>query len=117
MGPSVLVVDDQAAFRAVARALLERDGFDVVGEAVDGTTALLAERDLRPDVVLLDVRLPDRSGLDVARAIGALPNGAQVVLTSTADYSHAIDECGARGFVPKVLLSGPSLRAALAGPS
>ena len=67
--------------------------------------------------MLLDVRLPDRSGLDVARAIGSLPNGAQVVLTSTADYSHAIEECGARGFVPKVLLSGPSLRAALAGQS
>ena len=52
MGPSVLVVDDQAAFRAVARALLERDGFDVVGEAADGITALIAERDLRPDIVM-----------------------------------------------------------------
>ena len=100
MGPSVLVVDDQEAFRAVARALLERDGFRVVGEAVDGATALLAERDLRPDVVLLDVRLPDRSGLEVARAIRATAGAAQVVLTSTADYSHAAAGCGARAFLP-----------------
>jgi len=114
---SALTGDQLDQLAPVARALLERDGFDIVGEAADGATALLAERDLRPDVVLLDVRLPDRSGLDVARAIGSLPNGAQVVLTSTADYSHAIEECGARGFVPKALLSGPSLRAALAGQS
>ena len=101
MGPSVLVVDDQAAFRAVARALLERDGFQVVGEAADGATALLAERALRhPDVVLLDVRLPDRSGLEVARAIRARSGSAEVVLTSTADYTYAVAECGARAFLP-----------------
>ena len=114
MGPSVLVVDDQEAFRAVARALLERDGFWVVGEAVDGATALLAERALRPDVVLLDVRLPDRSGLEVARAIRATAGAAQVVLISTADYSHAAAGCGAKAFLPKLSLSGAALRAVLA---
>ena len=116
MGPSVLVVDDQAAFRAVARALLERDGFRVVGEAVDGATALRAERALRPDVVLLDVRLPDRSGLEVAQAIRAATGAAQVVLISTADYSHAAAGCGATAFLPKLSLSGAALREALAEP-
>jgi DNA-binding NarL/FixJ family response regulator len=117
MGPSVLVVDDQAAFRAVARALLERDGFEVVGEAGDAATALLAERELRPDVVLLDVRLPDRSGLEVARAIRARSGSAVVVLISTADYTHAVAGCGARAFLPKLTLSGATLKAALAGRS
>jgi DNA-binding NarL/FixJ family response regulator len=114
MGPSVLVVDDQAAFRAVARALLERDGFQVVGEAADAATAVLAERALRPDIVLLDVRLPARSGLEVARAIRAHSGSAEVVLTSTADYTHAVADCGARAFLPKLSLSGATLRAALA---
>jgi CheY-like chemotaxis protein len=114
MGPSVLVVDDQAAFRAVARKLLERDGFVVVGEAADGATALRAERALRPDVVLLDVRLPDSTGLEVARAMRAVLGPPVVVLTSTADYAHAVAGCGARAFLPKLVLSGATLRAALA---
>lgn len=113
MGPSVLVVDDQAGFRALARALLEADGFDVVGEAVDAASALEAERRLRPEVLLLDVRLPDRSGLEVAAAVrGAL--GPAVVLVSTADYRHEVSRCGARAFLFKAALSGAALREALA---
>lgn len=114
MGPSVLVVDDQASFRLVAIALLEADGFVVVGEADDGASALRAERALRPDVVLLDVRLPDGSGVDIARTMCAIEVPPAVVLTSTADYTHAVAGCGARAFLPKVTLSGATLRAALA---
>jgi DNA-binding NarL/FixJ family response regulator len=66
---SVLIVDDHAAFRSAASALLEAEGFRVVGEAVDGASALEAARDLRPDVVLLDVQLPDRNGFDVAEQL------------------------------------------------
>ena len=115
MMPTVLVVDDQAGFRAVARALLESDGFSVVGEAGDGETAIAAERELRPDVVLLDVRLPGRSGLEVARELRDFASPPRVVLISTADYSHAVRSCGAQAFISKASLTGSSLRAALCG--
>lgn len=117
MGPTVLVVDDQAAFRAVARALLQRDGFDVIGEAADAASAAVAHLELHPDVVLVDVRLPDRSGLEVAHALTAGPDAPAVVLISTADYGYAVAACGARAFLPKAKLSGASLRAALAEPA
>lgn len=113
VGRTVLVVDDQAAFRAVVRRLLETDGFVVVGEAGDASTALRAARELDPDVVLLDVRLSDRSGIEVARLIRSGSSPPAVVLTSTADYAHAVPGCGAQGFVPKALLSGATLRAAM----
>ena len=114
MGPRVLLVDDQAAFRAVARRMLETAGFVVVGEAVDARTALQAAGELAPDVVLLDVRLPDCSGVDVARLIRRAVPPPVVVLTSTADYSHAVDGCGAQGFISKAQLSGATLRATIA---
>jgi DNA-binding NarL/FixJ family response regulator len=114
---TVLVVDDQATFRAVARELLEHAGFDVVGEAAGAAQALTAERALRPDVVLLDVRLPDGSGVDVAKAMRSQPEPPGVILTSTDDYRHAVATCGAQGFVPKAMLSGEALRSALASSS
>jgi DNA-binding NarL/FixJ family response regulator len=92
---------------------LEADGFDVVGEAADGAAAVYAVDALSPDVVLLDVRLPDRSGVDVARELRATSRPPAVVLTSTADYTHAAVGCGAAGFVPKGRLSGPAVRAHL----
>ena len=116
MGQAVLIVDDQASFRRLARALLEADGFEVIGEAADGTAAVQAVDALAPDVVLIDVRLPDRSGIDVARELRATSSPPAVVLTSTADYAHAADGCGAAGFIPKGRLSGPALRAHL-GPT
>ncbi|MGN6431525.1 MAG: response regulator [Gaiellaceae bacterium] len=64
-------MDDHAAFRSAAGALLEAEGFRVVGEAADGASALEAARELRPDVVLLDVQLPDLNGFDVAEQLAA----------------------------------------------
>lgn len=116
MGHTVLIVDDQSEFRLLARELLETDGFVVVGEAGDAQGALGAARNLRPDVVLLDVRLPDGSGVDVARAMRAWTDPPVVVLTSTADYTDEARDCGATGFIAKGLLSGPVLRAALEAP-
>jgi two-component system response regulator EvgA len=101
---SVLIVDDHPSFRAAARAVLEAEGFAVVGEAADGASALAAARDLSPNIVLLDVQLPDTDGFAIASELTRDGAGPQIVLTSSrdaADYGPLIAESGARGFVPK----------------
>jgi two-component system response regulator EvgA len=111
-----LVVDDHAGFRTSARFLLEMEGYEVVGEAEDGASALRVAADLLPDLVLLDVQLPDMRGFDVAREIVARGLPTRVVLVSSrdeADYGDSILESGALGFVPKGELSGERLRALL----
>jgi two-component system nitrate/nitrite response regulator NarL len=80
---TALIVDDHSSFRRFARKLLEAAGFDVVGDAEDGATAVEAVRALHPDVVLLDVLLPDMTGFDVARQLADEPQRPLVVLTSS----------------------------------
>jgi DNA-binding NarL/FixJ family response regulator len=112
MARTVLVVDDHAGFRSRARALLEVEGYEVVGEASDGESAVAAARELRPDVVLLDVQLPDIDGFEVASRITGNGAGPAVVLTSSRDWSDSaelIARSGARGFVPKDQLSGEAV--------
>jgi DNA-binding NarL/FixJ family response regulator len=114
---TVLVVDDNPGFRARARRWLEADGFTVVGEAADGASALDAVRHHRPAVVLLDVQLPDISGLDVAEQLAGRADAPAVVLTSTrdaSDFGDRVARCGARGFLPKSELSGDAVAALLA---
>jgi DNA-binding NarL/FixJ family response regulator len=115
VGRTVLIVDDFAPFRATARALLEADGFEVVGEAADGAQARASARALRPEIVLLDVQLPGDDGFAVA---ATLPGDARVVLTSSrerAQYRRALARPCAPPFIPKSELSGAALAAALAG--
>jgi DNA-binding NarL/FixJ family response regulator len=114
MRTRVLVVDDQPPFRAVVREMLICAGFDVVGEAADGAGALVAQVALQPDVVLLDVRLPDTSGVDIARAMTSQDRPPTVILTSTDDYRYAVAESGAAGFVPKSELTAELLRVTMA---
>jgi CheY-like chemotaxis protein len=85
---TVLVVDDHSSFRHFARRLLEEAGYRVVGDASDGASALAAVGALRPDVVLLDVLLPDMTGFDVARKLAARPERPLVVLTSSRSASE-----------------------------
>jgi DNA-binding NarL/FixJ family response regulator len=116
MAPSVLIVDDHPSFRATARALLQAEGYTIVGEAVDGASALTAARTLKPEVVLLDVQLPDTDGFAVAAELTHDPDPPAVVLTSSrdaSDFGPLVAESGARGFVPKGELCGRTLAEAL----
>jgi len=112
---TVVVVDDHPSFRASARATLEDAGFDVIGEASDGASALELAKRLRPNVVLLDVQLPDMSGFDVCVECGDL-DGTVVVLVSSRDdldYRGLIEQCGAVGFIQKGELTGEAVAALL----
>jgi two-component system nitrate/nitrite response regulator NarL len=114
--PTVLVVDDDDAFRRVVVRLLRLRGLEVVADVGDGEAALAAARRHRPDGVLLDVNLPDHSGICVARTVTAGTGGPAVVLTSTDPTGFtavALAECGARAFVPKDRLTRVDLRSLL----
>jgi DNA-binding NarL/FixJ family response regulator len=114
--PTVLIVDDHPSFRASAHALLEAEGFDVVGEAEDGASAVAAAGRLHPDVVLLDVQLPDTDGFEVARQLTANGSGTFVVLVSSrdgSDFGPLVEASGACGFVPKSELTGAAISALL----
>ena len=112
VGRRLLIVDDHAGFRAFARALFEDEGFDVVGEADDGESAVAAARALDPDIVLLDVALPDVDGFIVCERLTVGESGPAVVMTSSRDvssYRRRLDGSRARGFIAKSDLSGRSV--------
>ena len=101
---TIVIVDDDPRFRGIARRLLESEGFEVIGEASDGHEALTVARELEPDVLLLDVQLPDIDGIEVATQLSAEGDGPAIVLTSTrdeSDFGPQVEQSGARGFVPK----------------
>lgn len=115
MGLTVLIVDDHPAFRSAARALLEAAGFEVVGEAADGASAVAAAAALRPAVILLDVQLPDIDGFAVAERVA---DGPAIVLTSSrsaSSFRRRLTANPAWRFIPKSELSGEALAAAVAG--
>ncbi|GAA1439874.1 hypothetical protein GCM10009617_05310 [Leifsonia poae] len=110
----VVIVDDHARFRAQATELLKLERFTVVGDADTGRGGIELSRRLAPDVVLLDVGLPDANGFDLVNDVHA--TGAAVVLTSSrasADYGRRILESGAEGFIAKAELSGEAIRSLL----
>jgi DNA-binding NarL/FixJ family response regulator len=112
MGKTVLIVDDHPSFRASARRMLEADGWVVVGEAADGTSAIAAARQLHPDVVLLDIRLPDLDGFRVAERLRVNGVSPAIVLTSSrerSDFRYEIDASPAHGFIPKSELSAKAI--------
>jgi CheY-like chemotaxis protein len=114
MPTSVLIVDDHPSFRLSARRMLEADGYAVVGEAADGAAAIEAVRELEPDLVLLDVQLPDIDGFEVAERLRARSTGAAIVLTSTresSDFGEEIAASPVQGFVTKGELSGETIAA------
>ena len=111
---TLLIVDDHEEFRRSASALLEAEGFTVVGVAADGAAAIEATRRLRPQVVLLDIQLPDIDGLQLAGLLAAGPEPPQLVLISSRDaaaYGARLDAAPVSGFIAKSELTGAALAA------
>jgi DNA-binding NarL/FixJ family response regulator len=114
---TVLIVDDHPSFRVSARMLLEAEGFSIVGEAEDGAEGVRLAHELRPEVVLLDVQLPDRDGFSVIpdlRVNGYVPCVVLVSSRDECDYGALIGDSGARGFIAKGELSGSALASLVA---
>jgi CheY-like chemotaxis protein len=111
---TALIVDDHPSFRRFAKRLLEAAGYTVVAEAADGASAIAAVRALRPDVVLLDVLLPDMNGFVVARKLASQPERPLVVLTSSrsaSDLGSLVRSEDAKGFISKRDLTVAALTA------
>jgi DNA-binding NarL/FixJ family response regulator len=111
---TILIVDDHAGFRLRARALLEAEGFSVVGEEADGPSGLRAARSLRPDLLLLDIGLPDLEGFDIADQLAVEGPPPLVVLTSSrqaSEYGPRLARSRVLGFIAKEELSGSAIRA------
>jgi DNA-binding NarL/FixJ family response regulator len=117
MDHRVLIVDDNDAFRAAARQLLERAGFTVVAEAGSGAGGVAEARAHSPDVAIVDVQLPDFDGFEVAARLSELEAAPQVILVSSldgADLGALVTGSPALGFVPKAELSASGINALLA---
>lgn len=118
MAYSVLLIDDDPAFRRLARQTLSGTGLTVVGEAATAAAGSSAARSLKPEIMLVDVGLPDTDGISLATELSALPWAPRVVLTSVdpdAASAEDVRRSGASGFVPKQDLPGSGL-AMLMGP-
>jgi len=115
---TLVVVDDHARFREAVGERLAAAGWRIVGEAATGAAAIDLVARLTPDVVLLDVVLPDMDGFAVADRLAAAGSTSAVVLTSgheRSDFAGRVLAAPVRGFLPKEMISGPALATLLAG--
>ena len=113
MGIKVLIVDDHEGFRSMVHSLLEAEGYEVVGVAGDGASGIEAARKLNPQLIVLDVQLPDTTGFEVARQVRSAGLTSPIILTSSRDassYGDQIETSGAVGFIPKGEMSGAAVR-------
>jgi CheY-like chemotaxis protein len=116
MPPRIVIVDDDPSFLATARLLLEAEGFVVVGEALNGLDGVAAATELDPDIVLVDVNLPDIDGFEVVERLADGGGAPRVVLTSirsASDFGNLIEKSRAHAFITKAELSGEVLAAIL----
>jgi pilus assembly protein CpaE len=111
---SVIIVDDQAPFRLAAKAVLRRmEGFELVGEAENGVEAISLAHELHPDLVLIDINMPEMGGIEATRLIMAERPETVVILCSTYGVSDLPPEAatsGARAYVHKEQLEAKTLR-------
>jgi DNA-binding NarL/FixJ family response regulator len=113
----VLIIDDNIDFRAALRQLLERNGFAVVAEAGDAATGVREATTQRPDLVIVDVQLPDGDGFQVAELLSGLELALGVILTSSldgGDFGALVTTTSALGFIPKAEFSASAIEALLA---
>ena len=118
MSPRIVIVDDDPAFLATVRLLLEAEGFVVVGEALSGLDGVAAAAELEPDLVLVDVNLPDIDGFEVVERVGREPHAPPVILTSSrsaGDFGSLIERSRARAFITKAEITGEALARFLDG--
>jgi DNA-binding response OmpR family regulator len=118
VAPRIVIVDDDPAFLATVRVVLEAEGFDVVGEALTGLDGVAVASELDPDLVLVDVNLPDIDGFEVVDRLAERDGSPPVVLTSirsAVDFGGLIETSGARAFVTKADISGEALAGFLEG--
>jgi pilus assembly protein CpaE len=111
---SVIIVDDQAPFRLAAKAVLRRmEGFELVGQAENGVQAIALAHELQPDLVLMDINMPEMGGIEATRMIMAERPETVVILCSTYGVSDLPPEAatsGARAYVHKEQLEAKTLR-------
>jgi CheY-like chemotaxis protein len=118
MRPRIVIVDDDPAFLATVRVLLEAEGFVVVGEALNGLDGVAAAAELKPDIVLVDVNLPDIDGFEVVERLADGEGAPPVVLTSiraASDFGNLIETSRARAFIAKADITGEALAKFLDG--
>lgn len=118
MPPRIVIVDDDQTFLTTVRTLLEADGFEVVGEALNGVEGVATVEELKPDVVLLDVNLPDIDGFEVVKRLTDRGRAPPIVLTSIrseSDFGDLVEKSRAYGFITKAEISGAALSRILDG--
>lgn len=112
MAIRIVIIDDDPSFLATVRSLLEREGFVVAGEALNGIDGVAAVADLAPDLVLVDVNLPDIDGFEVVDRLGDGAGAPPAVLTSSraaGDFGKLVETSRARGFITKADITGKAL--------
>jgi CheY-like chemotaxis protein len=118
MRPRIVIVDDDPSFLATVRVLLEAEGFSVVGEALTGLDGVAVATRLDPDIVLVDVNLPDIDGFEVVERLAVRDGAPPVVLTSSraaTDFGNLIEASRARAYITKADITGKTLAGFLHG--
>ena len=104
MGQKVLVVDDAAFMRMMIKDILTKNGFDVVGEAADGNEAVTQYKDLSPDLVTMDITMPEKDGISALKEIKLFDPNAKIIMCSAmGQQAMVIDaiQAGAKDFIVK----------------
>jgi two-component system chemotaxis response regulator CheY len=112
----LIVADDAPFIREIVRNVCEREGIEVVGEAADGIEAVRLAQELKPDVILLDIIMPNKSGIEAAREIAALNSKVKMIAFSTADQETMVVralEAGCCSFVVKPFKADELVRAVM----